>query len=75
MGWIGHAERAADPGYDPLRSRLLLLEVLEPEARTAILDDVATRIAATEPPRRAPEHVARLQRQWVSFRSEWLAQV
>jgi len=68
-GWLGDAARAAQIGFDPLRTRLLFLEQLTPARRTLFLAEARRALAQDiEPPMSDATHVAVLHEAWMTAR-------
>jgi DNA-binding PadR family transcriptional regulator len=71
--WLGDARRAAGMGFDPLRTRLVFLDLLPPRARAGFR--TAVRAALDEIPPPLPRDDPRLEvlhRIWVEARREAL---
>jgi DNA-binding PadR family transcriptional regulator len=73
--WLLDADRAAGLGFDPLRTRLVHLDLVAPERRTQFLNDVRTRSAEfAERPAFANVPLSqRVHRTWLTARAQWLA--
>jgi DNA-binding PadR family transcriptional regulator len=69
--WLGDVERALDMGYDPLRTRLTFIDLLEEGARERFLDAVDARIMDPVPPDELPQ-TRRLHDLWLRARRSWL---
>ncbi len=77
--WLLDAERAVNPGFDPLRSRLSMLQLASPRARDAFLAKVESKLAEQQqvplPEDHATEWFRRLHKSWLSHRMRWLKDV
>ena len=68
--WLTDVERASDPGYDPLRTRMQFMAMLDERDRSAFFDAVGKQIPNVEKP--APgEGVEALHKIWVDARIRW----
>ena len=72
MQWLSDVDRALDPGYDPLRSRLMFISILPTRDRDKFLSAVNDRIEATEAPSGSTSQVQKLHDLWVTARAQWL---
>jgi DNA-binding PadR family transcriptional regulator len=73
--WLLDARRAAGMGFDPLRTRLGHLHLVDPARRRAFLDDVRAHSAAfAEQPAFSGQPVMmRIHQSWLKARATWLA--
>lgn len=73
-GWLLDARRASGMGFDPLRTRLLYLDLVSPEQRRALLSKVRKNAAGqTDPESFANRPFAlRVHHSWWNARAAWL---
>jgi DNA-binding PadR family transcriptional regulator len=73
LDWLTDADRAAELGFDPLRTRLFFSD-LAPKARFARFLAKTERLLARDsaPPQAAPDHVALLHTLWLRLRRDAL---
>jgi hypothetical protein len=64
--------QAADPGYDPLRTRLAFLVQVDQPAAARLLDDVAARTREMAAPSE-DAHVRAVHESWREMRLAWIA--
>ena len=69
--WIVDVERAVDPGYDPLRSRLMFISLVTTKERDDFLTALSDRISQTEAPPNSAPQVRSLHALWVLARETW----
>lgn len=75
--WLLDAKRASGMGFDPLRTRLAYMELVDAARRKSFLDDVRTISAdfaktSQPPPARFGEQI---HKSWLTARSQWLAKL
>ncbi len=72
LAWLSDVERAVDPGYDPLRTRMQFAGMLEDQQREALFDAIADRIPSPASP--APGvGTEDLHRLWLEARRDWFS--
>jgi DNA-binding PadR family transcriptional regulator len=75
LSWLVDAERAADFGFDPLRTRLFYSELVPPRRLQAFLAETAGLLAIGTPaPRTDLAHVLPLHASWARLRRSALAE-
>jgi DNA-binding PadR family transcriptional regulator len=62
--WLTDAGRAAGMGHDPLRTRLVFLDLLPRGSRAGFFAAVREALARVPPPPRSDERIERLHRRW-----------
>ena len=74
--WLLDVERAVNPGFDPLRSRATMLQLVTPRARASFLAKVERKLAEQQeeglPEDRASERFRGIHKSWLSHRLRWL---
>jgi DNA-binding PadR family transcriptional regulator len=77
MGWLMDVERASGMGFDPLRTRLIHIDLIPSEARAGFLAAVTerTRSKATESGFDDRPQSQRVHTHWMESRMAWLKQV
>lgn len=74
--WLLDANRAINPGFDPLRSRLSMLHLARARDRDEFLDRVETKLleqkAEVLPRAHTSERFRQLHKSWLSHRLRWL---
>jgi DNA-binding PadR family transcriptional regulator len=73
--WLLDIDRAIGLGFDPLRTRLVHLELVPPEQRQQFLAAVRGRFAAKPAPNSFADHQLsrRVHETWLQARAGWLA--
>lgn len=73
--WLLDADRAAEMGFDPLRTRLVHLDLVSSDRRKAFLTEVRARSAAAAArPAFEGQPIARqIHETWLKARAKWLA--
>ena len=71
VSWILDVERAIDPGYDPLRSRLMFISQVPSKERDEFLANIGELITRTDAPPDATPQVNSLHKFWVAARKSW----
>ena len=71
LEWLSDVERAADPGYDPLRSRLQFLDLLPKNDQREFLNDVEAALDRTKAPISKANPVQSLHKVWKEGRRNW----
>lgn len=75
QSWLVDAERAADFGFDPLRTRLFYSELVPPQRLQKFLAETAGLLAIGSPaPRSDLAHVMPLHASWARLRAAALAE-
>jgi len=75
LAWLVDADRAADFGFDPLRTRLFYSELVPPRRLRAFLAETAGILAAgTRAPQSELPHVPVLHAVWARLRASALAE-
>lgn len=72
--WLIDEERAADAGYDPLRTRLPFLVYVERRAARELLDSVEARTREMPAPSE-DRHAALVHESWRAMRLAWIAEL
>lgn len=72
QGWLSDSKRAIDPGYDPLRSRLLFIQLLPENRQRQFLEQVQQQMATIPAPQKAGEIAEKLHGLWLDSRRKWL---
>jgi len=79
QSWLLDVDRAANPGFDPLRSRLSMLQLAPAKARSAFLDEVEGRVTAQQKEPLSEEHSTdwfrALHATWLRSRVKWLKDI
>lgn len=77
--WLLDAERAVNPGFDPLRSRLTMLQLVPARARSSFLAKVERKLTEQQkaglPEGRASERFRGIHKSWLSHRLRWLKDI
>lgn len=77
MAWLMDVERASGMGFDPLRTRLIHIDLIPPAAREGFLAAVTeqTRTKATPSGFQDRPPLQRVHETWIASRLAWLKQV
>ena len=72
--WLTDADRAADMGFDPLRTRLIFLHLVSSEQRERLFADIARRIGDLAARNEAEDHgtAGEPVSDWLKMRLAWL---
>ena len=78
QAWLLDCQRAIAPGFDPLRTRLLFLDLVPKQTATIFVDGVKEALALQlqappAPPGKLKARAERLYAGWIQARLEWLA--
>lgn len=77
LAWLLDVERGAAFGFDPLRTRLIFLELVDTSIASKYVADVEARINEhlTAPPVFARAETQQIHQSWLSGRINWLKQL
>jgi len=77
--WLLDVERAINPGFDPLRSRMSMIHLVSPQKRDAFLANVETALhdTKTDPlsAKHSTERFRALHNSWLKQRLAWLGRL
>lgn len=71
QAWLSDAERAADAGHDPLRTRLAFVAQMPPDKAKALLHEVLQRYEGQTSPSDAAGTIA-VHKSWLEMRRTWI---
>ena len=69
--WILNSERASDAGYDPLRTRMAFIDLVDQKNARALLEDVESAYKAMAPPS-DDDAVKSIHEDWRQMRMAWI---
>lgn len=72
--WMLDTDQASDAGYDPLRTRMTMLVLVDRASARKLLDEVEERTQVMTSPSPDP-HVMQIHESWRSMRLTWIAEL
>ncbi len=68
LAWLSDAERAGGMGFDPLRTRLFFLDLLNKKQQQKFLQETEENLSATNPAPLFTEAAAKMHKLWERYR-------